>query len=291
MTKLYTFTIPEDVPPGRLYPWLKRMLPELPESALRAAFERRDVKLNGRRIDRQAMLLPGGEVKLYTPEEAPRQPLVPILYQDERLLVVRKPAGTSCQPDERGGATVPQLVLRQLRESDPEAREPLLCHRLDNPTEGLLLLCRDEEAQAAMERAFRERRIQKRYLCLVKGTPEPRRALVKSFLRRDEKLGRMRVYDQPVPGGLTSLTEYAVLEPGPCARVEIWLHTGRTHQIRAQMAALGNPLLGDDLYGDRAFNRERKAKRLALCAVELRFSLEGPWAYLNGLRLETVPGF
>ena len=289
--KLYTLTIPENIAPGRLFPWLRRMLPQLPEYAVREALDRRDVKLNGKRVDRQAMLVPGAEVRLYTPGEEIREREIPILYEDRRVLIVRKPAGVSCQPDGKGGLTLPELVGRQLRRKEPDARDPLLCHRLDNQTDGLLLLCRDEEAQAAMEEGFRQRCIHKRYLCLTQGTPQPDHAVLRAFLTKDSEKALVRVTRKEQPGSLPIVTEYTVLEPGPCARVEILLHTGRTHQIRAQMAAIGHPLLGDDKYGDRAFNKRMKARRLMLCAVELRFELDGEWSYLNRLRLSISPDF
>lgn len=289
--KLYTLTIPENIAPGRLFPWLRRMLPQLPEYAVREALDRRDVKLNGKRVDRQAMLIPGAEVRLYTPGEKIQEPEIPILYGDSRVLVIRKPAGISCQKDAKGGQTITELVARQLRRQEPNAREPLLCHRLDNQTDGLLLLCLDEEAQAAMEEAFRQRRIRKRYLCLTKGTPQPDHAVLRAFLTKDSEKALVRIIRKEQPGSLPIVTEYTVLEPGPCARVEILLHTGRTHQIRAQMAAIGHPLLGDDKYGDREFNKRRRARRLMLCAAELRFELDGEWAYLNDLRLSISPEF
>ena len=289
--KLYTLTIPENIAPGRLFPWLRRMLPQLPEYAVREALDRRDVKLNGQRADRQAMLVPGAEVRLYTAGEEIREPEIPILYEDGRMLVVRKPAGVSCQKDAKGGLTITELVLRQLRQKEPAAREPLLCHRLDNQTDGLLLLCRDEEAKAAMEEGFRQQRIRKRYLCLTRGTPQPDHAVLRAFLLKDSEKALVRVTRKERPGSLPIATEYTVLEPGSCARVEILLHTGRTHQIRAQMAAIGHPLLGDDKYGDREFNKRMKARRLMLCAVGLRFELEGEWACLNGLRLSISPDF
>ena len=142
-----------------------------------------------------------------------------------------------------------------------------------------------------MEEAFRQRRIRKRYLCLTKGTPQPDHAVLRAFLTKDSEKALVRITRKEQPGSLPIVTEYTVLEPGPCARVEILLHTGRTHQIRAQMAAIGHPLLGDDKYGDREFNKRRRARRLMLCAAELRFELDGEWAYLNDLRLSISPEF
>lgn len=167
----------------------------------------------------------------------------------------------------------------------------MICHRLDNQTEGLLLLARTEEARLAMEEGFYHHRIHKRYTCLVKGTPEPREHTLRAFLRKDAARARVQVLSHEAPGALPIITEYRVMEAGECARLRITLHTGRTHQIRAQMSAIGHPLLGDDQYGDRAFNKQHKTRKLMLCATELRFALEGRWAYLNELVLTTQPSF
>lgn len=288
--KCYTFTIPPDVPEGRLMPLVRRMLPELPDYAIRAAFDKRDVKLNGLRVDAKATALPGGEVKLYAPETEKRR-LIHILYQDNDLIVIKKPVGVSCQPDAKGGRTVTELVAEVLRQSDPAAAQPLLCHRLDNQTDGLLLLAKNEAAQAAMEEAFRLHQIQKHYTCLVKGTPKPERATLRAYLIKDEAKAKVRVVSHPSPEAVPIVTEYAVIQGGEQARLDIALHTGRTHQIRAQMAAVGHPLVGDDKYGDRAFNKRYKAKRLMLCATSLSFALEGRWRYMNAQVFHLEPDF
>lgn len=288
--KLYTFTIPEDAAEGRLLPLARRMLPQLRDSAVRDAFDRRDVKLNGQRVGRDAPLLAGAEVRLYAADDALRAP-VPVLYQDENVLVIRKPAGVSCEHDPKGGKTVTELLWEQLRANDPRAAEPLLCHRLDNPTDGLLLLARSQEAQAAMQAAFAKRQIQKQYVCLVRGEPEPPTATLRAWLLKDAERARVRVLPYAAEGALPIVTEYTVLQGGECSRLLVALHTGRTHQIRAQLARIGHPLLGDDLYGDRDFNKRMKAKRLMLCAVSLSFSLEGSWQYLNGMTFTIDPTF
>lgn len=288
--KLYTFIIPENQQPGRLYPLIRRMLPQLPDHAVRQAFDKRDVKMDGQRVSRDVQLIPGAEVKLYTPfEEA--APALPIVYLDEHIMVVHKPAGVSCQEDDKGGLTVSQLAHQALLQQQPDASRPMVCHRLDNQTEGLLLLARTEEARLAMEEGFYHHRIRKRYTCIVKGTPEPRERTLRAWLRKDAAKARVQVLNHEAPGALPIITEYRVVEAGECARLVVTLHTGRTHQIRAQMAAIGHPLLGDDQYGDRAFNKQHKTRRLMLCATELRFSLEGRWAYLNDLKLTVKPSF
>lgn len=288
--KLYTFTIPEELESGRLYPLVRRMLPQLPEHVIREAFDKRDVKQNGQRCGRDAKAVPGAEVRLYTPYEE-EAAAVPIVYVDENILVVHKPAGVSCQADAKGGVTIEALAYRALLAKEPDAACPVVCHRLDNRTEGLLLLARNKEAQAAMEEAFYHHLIRKRYICLVRGTPEPKERTLRAYLRKDAEKARVQVLRHEAPGALPIITEYRVAEAGECARLVVTLHTGRTHQIRAQMAAIGHPLLGDDLYGDRAFNKQHKTRKLMLCAAELRFALEGPFSYLNELKLTTKPSF
>lgn len=288
--KLYTFVIPENQQPGRLYPLIRRMLPGVPDHAVRQAFDKRDVKQNGQRVSRDAELIPGAEVKLYTAYEDVL-PALPIVYLDEHIMVVHKPAGVSCQTDGKGGCTVAELAHQALKQKQPDAACPVVCHRLDNQTEGLLVLARTEEARLAMEEGFYHHRIHKRYTCIVKGTPQPRERTLRAWLRKDAAKARVQVLTHEAPGALPIITEYRVAEAGECARLVVTLHTGRTHQIRAQMAAIGHPLLGDDQYGDRAFNKQYKTRRLMLCATELRFAMEGRWAYLNELKLTVKPSF
>ncbi|NLI21288.1 MAG: RluA family pseudouridine synthase [Clostridiales bacterium] len=283
-----TFRLPQDMAESRLFPAVCRMLPQVPRHAIREAFDRRDVKMNGERVRRDAQALPGAEIKVYlSGDRAMRLP--DILYEDGRIMVVNKPAGMSCEPDGKGGLTVGEWIARS--HTPPLPRAPVPCHRLDNPTDGLLLLALNEDVRREMEEAFRQRRVHKKYVCLVRGEPRPAHAVLDAYLRKDAACASVRVTDTPAAGAVSIRTEYTVLAGGPVSRLEITLHTGRTHQIRAQMAHLGHPLLGDDKYGDRAWNREQHAKRLMLTATELTFSLEGPLDYLNGLRFTVQPGF
>ena len=110
--KRYDFTVPENAQGTRLFPCACRMLPQVPAYALRRAFQKRDVKVDGHRVDLSAMASPGTQVCIYTDEA--RVKTVPVVYQDENVLVAVKPAGVSCEPDRRGGKTFPQLLCEQL---------------------------------------------------------------------------------------------------------------------------------------------------------------------------------
>lgn len=272
-----------------MYAYARRMLPDVPEYIIREAFQKRDVKVDGQRVGLNAELVCGAEVRIYTRDWEMRAAKIPILYEDENVLVVIKPAGISCEADAKGGKTLSQLLYAQME--PPPTCEPLLCHRLDNPTEGLIVLAKTEAVQAEMQDGFRKRQIHKEYTCLVKGTPAPNHRVMTGWLVKDAAKARVRVLAQERADAKKIVTEYNVIEAGEVSRLRIRLHTGRTHQIRAHMAFSGHPLLGDDLYGDRAFNRSRKCRRLMLCATALSFELEGQLSYLNEKTFQCKPSF
>lgn len=283
-----TFMLPENETRGKLYPIIRRMLPQVPERFIRDAFERRDVKMNGTRVKRDAETIPGAEIKIYFSDDCPAHS-PEILYEDENLIIVNKPAGISCEADGKGGLTIGEWL--QQCYPDRLRTVPMPCHRLDNPTDGLLILARDEHTLALMEQAFHDRRVHKKYVCLVRDEPYPPEATLDAYLVKDAINAQVRVYDHPVAGAQPIRTGYHVLIGGNVSRLEITLYTGRTHQIRAHMAHIGYPLLGDDKYGDREFNRAHHAKRLMLTATELTFEVEGELSYLNGKRFTLKPKF
>lgn len=286
--KLHTFLISPNAEKIRLLTLARRMLPEVPEYVLREAFQKRDVKVNGQRVGIDATVVPGTEVKIYTRDLEPRQPLIRIVYEDENVLVVFKPAGISCEPDAKGGKTLPELLSLQ----KPELScSPLLCHRLDNPTEGLIILAKSQEVQLLLQDAFRNHQVKKTYTCVVLGTPSPSHAVLEHYLVKDAKHARVCITPHEGKDGKKVITEYSVLQKGECARLKVQLHTGRTHQIRAHMAFIGHPLLGDDQYGDREANRFYKARKLMLCSTGLSFDLPGSLSYLNEKNMSCQPTF
>ena len=157
----------------------------------------------------------------------------------------------------------------------PRRRPPAACHRLDNQTSGLCLFAKNARAMELLQEVFRRREMEKYYECLVRGIPKPAAAECRAYLVKDAKAGRVQVVDHPLPGARLIRTAYETLEAGPVSRLRVHLLTGRTHQIRAHLAALGHPILGDDVYGDRRWNREMKTRALRLCAVSLRLDTGG----------------
>ena len=260
---------------------IRRFLPELPQRTAQQAFSRRDVKLDGKRVKPDTRVTAGQKVELFCMEQA--APLVDVVYEDEDVLLINKRAGISVEPDEKGGVTLSELALRHVRQKDPQAFAPRACHRLDNQTCGLIMFAKNARAEAILERAFRDRTMDKRYICLVRGMMKPPAATCRAYLHKDAKAARVTIHDNQVPGSRPIVTEYETLHNGPVSRLLVHLVTGRTHQIRAHMAALGHPLLGDDVYGDRAFNRQQKVQgRLCLCAARLTIDTAGELPQLDG---------
>ena len=272
------------VPPAaegqRIDACLRRFLPELSPQTVRACFQRRDVKLDGRRVKPDARVTAGQLVQVYCMED--RADPVDVVYEDEDVLLINKRAGVSVESDDGAGPSLTELAHRHLLLRDPAAPPPRPCHRLDNQTCGLLLMAKTPEAEEILVRAFRERTMDKRYICLVRGMPKPPATTCRAYLLKDAQAARVTILDHPVPGARAIATAYETLEPGAVSRLRVHLLTGRTHQIRAHLAALGHPLLGDDVYGDRAFNRLHHARRLMLCAASLTLDTGGALPRLDG---------
>ena len=285
---LKQFVVPDTLDGEKLSAVVPKMLPLVSPMCLRDAFKRRDVKLNGIRAAQDTAVRKGMSVAVYLSDARAEKP-PRILYEDERLVVIDKPAGISCETDEKGGLTIGEVL--QGAYPDRFSAPPMPCHRLDNQTAGLLILARDENTLRLMEQAFRERAVHKRYICLVRGEPVPAHAVLDAYLCKNARDAKVTVLDALRRDAVAIRTEYTVLAAGDVSRLLITLHTGRTHQIRAHLAHIGHPLLGDDKYGDRAFNRSHHARHLMLCATELTFSMTGELAYLNGRHFSVDPDF
>lgn len=297
-----TLILPDAAPGARLLPTLIRALPETPAWAIRRALLSRDVRVNGRRAGLDALAEPGAEVVVYLIDHAERDAFVPV-YEDGEILVVNKPAGVPSEGDAKDGVTMETLAARHA-EGKGE-KPPILCHRLDAMTGGLLLFAKGEDSEAILRDAFARHEVEKTYACVVRGVPERREATLTGWLRKDAKAARVKAFDARVEGAKEAILRYRVESEmtaaaaglrgdgfPACARLEVALVTGRTHQIRVQLAHIGHPLLGDDAYGDWAVNRALRPAGLRLFAERLQFGeLGGRLKALSGRAFEAKAWF
>ena len=172
------------------------------------------------------------------------------------------------------------------RPKEENAFAPALCNRIDRNTGGIVIAAKNAEALRILNDKIRDREIEKYYLCAVQGKPRPASGRLENYLFKDAKKNQVFVKEKPEPGAKTAVTEYRVLAgKGPLSLVECRLLTGRTHQIRVQMAHAGWPLLGDGKYGSERFNKGFDEKGQALYSYRLRFDFPtdaGPLEYLRG---------
>ena len=209
-----------------------------------------------------------------------------LVYADENILVLNKPTGLPTAAEDGPGDSLEGRARALYGEAYP-------LHRLDVNTTGLVLFARNPGAREAILEAFARRQVEKTYRCVVRGLPHPKSQDCRAYLTKDPEKARVSISRQPGPGAKEICTAYRVLahHGEEESLLSIGLITGRTHQIRAHMAYMGHPLLGDDKYGDRAWNRQKRVSLPRLSAVELRFHLppQSPYAYLNGLELRLDP--
>lgn len=231
----------------RLDSYLVLTLAPTSRKAVKRALDRGQVLVDGRCAVRAGTLLNGGErIELTVDGEAPPfvVPQFSIVWQDESLLAINKPAGLPAHLNVSGRANALDLVSELIAARGGTTR-PILLHRLDADTTGLLLFALTRAANLSLSRQFSEHQIEKSYLALVSGTP-PEHFVVSNYLKAGVR-GRTVVV---ASGGLAAQTDFSTLVcRDGIALVKARPRTGRTHQIRAHLAGEGYPLLGDTLYG------------------------------------------
>lgn len=271
----------------RLDRWFAREIPELGHTRLQKLLRTGQVRIDGGRVAANARLAAGQTIRIpplpglgEKRPDAPRAPKVSdadtrdlqarVLYKDDDVIALNKPAGLAVQ----GGTGTSRHLDGMLDALQFDAAErPKLVHRLDRDTSGVLLLARSQRAAAALTRAFRGRDVEKTYWALVLGVPKPKQGTIDLALAKATgPTGREKMEESEE--GDDATTDYRVRENVKrAAWVELWPRTGRTHQLRAHMAAIGTPIVGDHKYGGVEAKVPGIAPKLHLHAAQISLRL------------------
>ena len=284
----------------RLDRFVGKAVPLLPESLLQKYIRLKRIKLNGKGSKRDTRLNEGDVLSLYINDEFFEKPTernsylkvgaprLDIVYEDENILLADKKPGVLCHS--AGEWDYNTLIANiqayayqkgEWRPREENAFAPALCN-----TGGIVIAAKNAEALRIINEKIKEREIEKYYLCVVRGRPKPAEGQLRGYIFKDAAKNRVYVRRKPEPGAKEALTYYRTLaSQGGLSLVECRLGTGRTHQIRAQMAAAGTPLLGDGKYGSDRENKKLGEDGQLLCSYRLEFAFKtdaGALNYLNG---------
>lgn len=291
----------------RLDKLLAKFLNQAPKSFLYKMMRKKNIVLNGKKCTGNEKLKQGDSIKLFFSDETiekfsagtyvtPKKEkinMLPIIYEDEQILLMNKPVGILSQKAKDSDVSAVEILINYLMETDQLSKEqfrtfhPSICNRLDRNTSGILVAGKTLPALQEMNRFFKERTIAKYYRCLVKGRVIKNEDYIKGYLVKDQKTNKVSITKQETGEGILIETEYCVIQSNDeVSLLEVHLITGKTHQIRAHLASIGHPIIGDYKYGDKQINEMyRQAyglKSQLLHAYRLEMpSSDGSLAYLN----------
>ena len=292
----------------RLDKFLQKRFKTLPKSLMYKYIRKKCIKVNRKKCDIQTMLKQGDVLTFYIKDEffeqaeeksyefmkAPSK--IDIVYEDENIILIDKKPGVIVHPDKNyhfdSLVSRVQHYLYEKGEYNPDEEKsfsPALVNRIDRNTGGIVIAAKNADSLRILNAKMKSRELEKYYLCLVHGTPKKTTDTLHGYITKNESKNKVTVFSKEVENSKEIKTKYTVLKSNnKMSLVEIELLTGRTHQIRAHMASIGHPLVGDSKYG-----KNKKApdnfKYQALYSYKLIFNFEtgaGILDYLNGKEFE-----
>jgi len=256
----------------KLSEFLKKKYPFIGYSVIQKLIRKKEIKVNNKRVADDVLLKMNDVICVYTSNIYSTK--IEIVYQDDNIIIVNKPAGIEVCDSEN---SLEKLLFLQYQ------IKVFAAHRLDMNTKGLIMLAKTQNAKNELEKAFKNHDLNKLYLVQVFGTPKNQEKLV-AYLKKNSDESYVQISNTAKPGYVKILTNYKLIKSeNGISTLEIDLLTGKTHQIRAHLAHIGLPVVGDDKYGDKELNKKIKKHRQQLVAYKLEFvSLGGELSYLNG---------
>ncbi len=289
----------------RLDKYLKKYLKEAPGSFIYKMLRKKNIVLNGKKADGTEKLSAGDEIKLFFAEETlqkftgestsidiPQFPVkkdLEILFEDEDVLILNKPAGELSQKAEAKDVSMNEYALGYLQQTGAVTEEslkvfkPSVCNRLDRNTSGILIVAKTYQGAREFGEALQKRTVRKYYRCIVKGEVK-KSETIDGYLWKDEKNNKVQIFKEKREGASEIHTAYKPIKyENGLTLLEVHLITGRTHQIRAHLSSIGHGILGDPKYGDKKLSEKYKVKYQLLHACRLELDgFTGDFAKYNG---------
>ncbi len=275
--------VPNKYDGKKLSKFILDSFPHLSPNILYKALRQKDIKINGTRTNKDCTIYVEGEILVYIADNFLCPSInLDIVFEDENILIINKPSNIEVT----GNDSLTTNVHNQYSNSD---FLPMPCHRLDRNTTGLVLFAKNEDSLNILLEKFKNHEIQKKYLALVYGIPKVKKARLEAYLFKDNKKSIVYISDTFKTGYSKIITSYSVIKEydNNSSLLEVEIETGKTHQIRAHLAHIGYPIIGDGKYGINSVNKNLGFKFQQLKAYELTFNFRTDSKCLNYLNGKT----
>ena len=275
--------VPNKYDGKKLSKFILDRFPHLSTNMLYKALRQKDIKINGTRINKDCTIYVGNEILVYIADNFLCPSInLDIVFEDENILIINKPSNIEVT----GNDSLTTNVHNQYSNSD---FLPMPCHRLDRNTTGLVLFAKNEDSLNILLDKFKNHEIRKKYLALVYGIPKVKKARLEAYLFKDNKKSIVYISDNFKTGYSKIITSYSVIKEydNNSSLLEVEIETGKTHQIRAHLAHIGCPIIGDGKYGINSVNKDFGFKFQQLKAYELTFNFQTDAKCLNYLNEKT----